>query len=77
MKLEELTNAELKRMCKDQGIATGLLRNKSELLAALKAPIEAKGEEVPEVVESPLADGLKKPEVYLGKCTKTGEKLYK
>lgn len=76
-KLEELTNAELKRMCKDKGIATGQLRNKAELLAALTAPLEAKGEEMPVIVESPLEDGLKKPEVYLGKCPKTGKKLYR
>lgn len=77
MKLEELTNAELKRMCKDQKIPTAQLRNKAELLAALKAPLEAKGEEMPEVMESPLEDGLKKPEVYLGKCPTTGKKLYR
>ena len=72
-KLEDMTNAELKRICKDKKIPTADLRNKKQLLEALSA----KGLTKVEAEESPLNEGLKKERHYLGKCTKTGEKLYK
>ncbi len=72
-KLEDMTNAELKRICKDKKIPTADLRNKKQLLEALSA----KGLTAVEAEESPLNEGVLKARHYLGKCTKTGEKLYK
>jgi hypothetical protein len=72
-KLEDMTNAELKRICKDKGIPTAELKNKAKLLAALAG----KGLTKVESEESPLNAGIEKEKHYLGKCTKTGEKLYK
>lgn len=73
MKLEEMTNAELKRICKDKKIPTAELRNKKQLLEALAG----KGLTAVESDESPLNAGIEKEKLYLGKCPKTGEKLYK
>lgn len=71
-KLEDMTNAELKRICKDKKIPTADLRNKKQLLEALSG----KGLTAVECEESPLNEGIEKERHYLGKCTKTGEKLY-
>lgn len=72
-KLEEMSNKELKRICKDKGIPTAKLTNKEKLLEALAE----KGLTAVECEESPLNEGIEKERHYLGKCTKTGEKLYK
>lgn len=73
MKLEEMTNKELVRICKDKKIPTGELKNKAQLLAALAGV----GMTAVESEESPLNAGVEKEKLYLGKCVKTGEKLYK